>query len=78
METRIVHSRVEAIRPRPIHFHWPSFAWADEGQNSGWRRVLVNGPVRQLAMGLEELADGFRWQGDGVASAHATLRSLAP
>jgi len=31
-------------------------------------RVVPGGPVGQLAIGLEELADGFRWQGDGVAA----------
>jgi hypothetical protein len=25
----------------------------------------------QLAMGFEDLPDAFRWQGDGVAAAHA-------
>ena len=32
-----------------------SFALAPNGQGSGWRRVVVGGPVRQLAISLEDI-----------------------
>lgn len=42
----------------------------DEPLICGRRRVVVGGPVRKPAAGFEDLADGFRRQSDGVASAH--------
>jgi len=42
---------------------------AHDRQRSGWRGVVVDGPVWQLAVSLEDLANDFRWQGDGMAAA---------
>lgn len=50
---------------------------AHDRQGSGRRGIVIDRPVRNLAIGPKPLPDGFRGHGDGVASAHLFPQSVS-